>query len=174
MSFRYPGCDETKYALRDVNFCIQPSSLVVIVGENGSGKTSIASLLAGLTQATSGEILVDGVNASEYRSWDLHEAISLLTQEYTVLPLNISENIALGDPYDITDNYRVREASRLGGSSSFVERLPRTWSTILQPIPSVTPYGYVEEGPLRNAMEELDRCVGISGKYYPSSSLLIY
>ena len=163
MSFRYPGCEDVKYALRDVNFRIKSSSLVVIVGENGSGKTSLTNLLAGFHQPTSGEVLLDGLDASKYRSWDLHEAISLLTQEYNVLPLSISENIALGDPYDIPDNYRVREASRLGGSADFIERLPKTWSTVLQPVPSFTPYGYIEDGPLRKAMEELDQRIGISG-----------
>lgn len=163
MSFRYPGNDENKLALDGVNFFIKPSSLVVIVGENGSGKTSIANVLSGFYQPTGGEVLLDGVNASEYRPGDLREATALLTQEYTLLPLSISENIALGDPYDIADEYRLREASSLGGSLDFIERLPQKWGTVLQPISSVTPMGYLEDGPLKAEMEKIDYCMGISG-----------
>ncbi|KIP03152.1 hypothetical protein PHLGIDRAFT_254518 [Phlebiopsis gigantea 11061_1 CR5-6] len=163
VSFRYPGSDENKLALDGVNFSIKPSSLVIIVGENGSGKTSIANLLSGFYQPTGGEILLDGVNASEYRPGDLREATALLTQEYTLLPLSISENIALGDPYDISDDYRLHEASSLGGSLDLIERLPEKWETVLQPISSVTPMGYLEDGPLKTEMEKIDHYTGISG-----------
>lgn len=164
MSFRYPHSEGEKYALRNVSFRIKPSSLVVIVGANGSGKTSIANLLSGFYPSTSGEILIDGVNAQDYRPLDRHEATALLSQEYNILPLTISENIALGDPYDIPDTYRVHEASKLGGAVDFISRLPKGLSTTLRPVPSVNPLGYIEDGPLRNALAELDKCIDISGQ----------
>ncbi|GJE98932.1 ABC transporter ATP-binding protein [Phanerochaete sordida] len=163
VSFRYPQSESDKFALQNVDFHIKPSSLVVIVGANGSGKTSIANLLSGFYPPTAGEILIDGVDAQAYRPLDRHEATALLTQDYNILPLTISENIALGDPYDIADEYRVQEAARLGGSADFVSRLPKAWSTVLHPVPSVNPLGYIEDGPLRKAMDDLDKFTDVSG-----------
>ncbi|EKM54932.1 uncharacterized protein PHACADRAFT_119775 [Phanerochaete carnosa HHB-10118-sp] len=163
VSFHYPHGDDGKCALRNVSFQIKPGSLVVIVGANGSGKTSIANLLSGFYPPTSGEILIDGINAQDYRPLDRHEAVAILSQDYNILPLTISENIALGDPYDIADEYRVQEAARLGGAADFVRRLPKTWSTVLHPVPSVSPLGYIEDGPLKEVMNELDKFTDISG-----------
>lgn len=87
---------------------IPSSSLVVIVGENGSGKSSIVKLLTQLYAPTSGSILIDGVDSICYREDDLYAATALLTQDHTIFPLSISENIGIGDPSDV-DNKTIRE-----------------------------------------------------------------
>ena len=162
VSFRYP--EAGKDALCDVSFHIKPSSLAVIVGDNGSGKSTLVNLLTGFHSATSGEILVDGAKIDAYRSTDLRQATALLTQDFTILPLTISDNIALGDPDEITDDYRVHEAARLGGADQFVKRLPKAWSTVLHPLPSVMSYAGDIEGPLLKYMQELDEHTDVSGE----------
>jgi ABC-type multidrug transport system fused ATPase/permease subunit len=163
VSFRYDGSGD-KHALVDVNFHIEPSSLVVIVGENGSGKTSIANLLAGFHSATSGEILIDGINVQSFRNLDLRQATALLTQDFHIMPLTVSEDIALGDPEDITDDYRVQEAARLGGAAEFIKRLPKKWSTTFQPVNIVSSIGHWPEGELLKYMQSLYESTDVSGE----------
>lgn len=171
VSFRYPGAED-QHALADVSFHIEPSSLVVIVGENGSGKTSIANLLAGFYTPTSGQILIDGIDAQTYRHMDLRRATALLTQDFHILPLTVSESIALGDPDDITDDYRIQEAARLGGAADFIKRLPKTWSTIFQPVSVVSSMGHYPEGELLAYMQSLHEFTDVSGECLSCPSFL--
>ena len=74
-------------AVNKVSFKLPPSSLVVIVGENGSGKSSIVKLLTQLYAPSAGSILIDGIDSLSYNKDDLHAATALLTQDHTILPL---------------------------------------------------------------------------------------
>ena len=100
----------------------------------------------------------------QYRRMDLRQATALLTQDFSILPLTISESIALGDPDEITDDYRVQEAARLGGADRFIERLPDKWSTNLRPVPTVASSGGNIQGALLQYMRDFDEHIDVSGK----------
>jgi ABC-type multidrug transport system fused ATPase/permease subunit len=105
VSFKYPGCEE--WALRKVSFRIEKGQLCVreyshrfgyniltfsrqvIVGTNGSGKSTILKLIARLYDPTEGEIFVDGRNIQKLRLDDLRWATSVLFQDYTHFPLSV-------------------------------------------------------------------------------------
>lgn len=87
VSFRYPGSEQ--YALRDVSFKLSAGQLCVIVGANGSGKSTILKLVARLYDAEEGQILLDGHDIRTLRLYDLRQAISVLFQDYTHFPLSV-------------------------------------------------------------------------------------
>ncbi|GLB36684.1 putative (ABC) transporter [Lyophyllum shimeji] len=130
VSFRYPGSEA--YALRHASFRIEKGQLCVIVGANGSGKSTILKLIARLYEPEEGEILIDDRDIKLLKLEDLRRAISVLFQDYTHFPLSIKENIGLGDPDNAMDEDKVRQAARLGGAEEFIERLPEGFETYLE------------------------------------------
>lgn len=108
MSFKYPGTDE--YALKDVSFnmiagqlCVSALSAhymtklkmrQVIVGVNGSGKSTILKLIARLYDPEEGQILVDDKDVRTLKLADLRETLSVLFQDYTHFPLSVSDSFS--------------------------------------------------------------------------------
>ncbi|EGO19480.1 hypothetical protein SERLADRAFT_453452 [Serpula lacrymans var. lacrymans S7.9] len=129
VSFKYT--DAEKYALHNVSFKLNPGQLCVIVGVNGSGKSTILKLIARIYDPLEGEILLDGRDIRTLKLVDLRRAMSMLFQDYTHFPLSIKENIGLGDPTHALDDDKIREAARLGGAEEFVNRLPDGFDTYL-------------------------------------------
>ncbi|KAG6919464.1 hypothetical protein DXG01_005723 [Tephrocybe rancida] len=127
--FRYPSSEA--YALEGVSFKIEKGQLCIIVGANGSGKSTVLKLIARLYEPESGEILIDGRDIKCLKLDDLRQAISVLFQDYTHFPLSIKENIGLGDPENAEDDDKIRQAAHLGGADEFIERLPEGFETYL-------------------------------------------
>ncbi|KIM52370.1 hypothetical protein SCLCIDRAFT_1223856 [Scleroderma citrinum Foug A] len=130
VSFKYPGTET--YALRNVSFKIGAGHLCVIVGVNGSGKSTILKLISRLYDPTEGTILIDDQDIQTFKLADLRRAMTILFQDYTHFPLSIKENIALGNPDIPYDEDKVREAARLGGAEDFIEKLPEGFDTYLE------------------------------------------
>ncbi|KAF8665110.1 hypothetical protein AX16_000577 [Volvariella volvacea WC 439] len=130
VSFKYP--DHDYYALHNVSFKLTAGQLCVIVGVNGSGKSTILKLLARLYDPTEGYILVDGRDIKTLRVADLRRTIAVLFQDYTLFPLSIKDNIGLGDPSHVDDIDRIREAARLGGAEGFIDKLSEGFDTYLE------------------------------------------
>ncbi|KAI0079057.1 P-loop containing nucleoside triphosphate hydrolase protein [Panus rudis PR-1116 ss-1] len=143
VSFKYPGAQE--YALRDVSFKLEQGQLCVIVGSNGSGKSTILKLIVRLYDVDEGTILIDGKDIRTLKLADLRETISVLFQDYTIFPLSIRDNIAFGDPQHAEDEDRIRLAAKLGGSEEFIEKLPEGFSSYLER-PVKDHYGGLPEG----------------------------
>lgn len=130
VSFKYPGSDT--YALQNTSFKIDRGQLCVIVGANGSGKSTILKLIARLYDPLEGEIRINGQDIKTLRLADLRKAMTVLFQDYTLFPLNIQDNISLGDPLHASDFSKVQKAAELGGADSFIERLPDKYETYLE------------------------------------------
>ncbi|KAF8447161.1 P-loop containing nucleoside triphosphate hydrolase protein [Boletus edulis BED1] len=133
VSLQYPGSDH--HALCDVSFDILPGELVLVVGTNGSGKSSMLKLLARLFDPIAGEILIDDLPL-------LRAAMAFQSQSAVVYPVSVRENIALGLPpaFSIeqassseTSFAHVEAAARAGGCSAWISRLSGGYDTQLQP-----------------------------------------
>lgn len=129
VSFQYP--DKERYALQNVSFRIEASQLCVIVGGNGSGKSTILKLISRIYDPTEGTILIDNRDIKTLRLADLRAAMSILFQDYTQFPLSIRENIGLGNPGLAQDYDKIREAAKMGGSRDFIEELPDGFDTYI-------------------------------------------
>ncbi|KAG2034310.1 P-loop containing nucleoside triphosphate hydrolase protein [Suillus americanus] len=142
VSFQYPGVDE--YALRNVSFKIEAGQLCVVVGGNGSGKSTILKLISRIYDPTEGTILIDDRDIKTLRLADLRAAMSILFQNYTHFPLSASlpsrylmhtqirENIGFGNPALAHDADKIREAARLGGAEEFIDELPNGFDTYVK------------------------------------------
>jgi ABC-type multidrug transport system fused ATPase/permease subunit len=143
VSFHYPGAG--RCALRDVSFKIGAGQLCVVVGVNGSGKSTILKLISRIYDPTEGTILIDDRDIKTFRLADLRAAMSILFQDYTQFPLSMRENIGLGNPALEYDDDKVREAARLGGAEDFIDELPDGFNTCLD-YPVNYFYGDLPEG----------------------------
>ena len=136
VSFNYPSAKTDRSALSDVSFTIQPGNLVVIVGSNGSGKTTIVKLLSRFYDVDSGSILIDGKPIQEYRMKELRKTIAMLTQEHGLFPVSIQENVGLGSPDKslVRDTEKIRGSLRLSGAEHIVDNFSEGIDTVLDPV----------------------------------------
>jgi len=130
VSFRYPG--SKSFCLSKVSFLVKSGQLCVIVGKNGSGKSTVLKLIARLYDPDEGVILVNGRDIRTYTLESLRAAMSILFQDFTHFPVSLGENIRMGDStWPVEENMsRVREAAELGGAKEFIERLSHGYGTV--------------------------------------------
>ena len=89
--FRYPNA--TQYTLKNINITINAGETLLIVGENGAGKSTFAKLLCGLYRPTKGRILFNGIDISTMESQDYMRHISAVFQDYKLFAMSISDNV---------------------------------------------------------------------------------
>jgi len=92
VSFRYPGSDA--YTLKDVSITIDAGETLLIVGENGAGKSTFVKLLCGLYAPTKGRILLNGRDISTIPREEYISCISTVFQDYELFAMSISENVS--------------------------------------------------------------------------------
>ena len=120
VDFAYP--DAARNALNNVSFTIKPGEHVAIMGEMGSGKTTIINLLMGFYAPKEGMILVDEVEMDQYAPAELRKEIAYVPQEIILLQGTIKENIALKHPG--IDSHEIVEAARLSGALRYINQNP--------------------------------------------------
>jgi len=120
--------DEGKYSLSDINIKAQKGEKIAIVGETGSGKTTLAQLLVGFYQPQKGEILFDGVNYKEIGLDVIRENVFLVLQSPMLFNNSIRYNLTFGKEVDEAHLHRAIEVAQL---KSFIEGLNNKIDTIV-------------------------------------------
>lgn len=115
--------------LRNLNFEIKPGETVAIMGETGSGKTSLINLIPRFYDVAKGEVLVDGKNVRMYKLHELRENIGMATQDVLLYSDTIDGNIAYGDSSMPEEN--VKTYAQLAAASEFIEKMPLQYETII-------------------------------------------
>lgn len=97
---------EARSVLENFNMKIRSGEKIALVGVNGAGKTTIVKLLCGFYRPDSGEILLNGIDISNFRKKELFTLFSAVFQDITILPFSVAENVSMkiGDK---TDKERV-------------------------------------------------------------------
>lgn len=120
VDFSYP--EEEKKALRDINFKIKAGERVGIIGQVGSGKSTISKLLLGFYDAGNGSIFIDGLDIKQVDPVDLRQGYNYVPQEVTLFSGTVRDNITLRSPH-ATDEEIVR-AARFGVVNTLTDRHP--------------------------------------------------
>jgi ATP-binding cassette subfamily B protein/subfamily B ATP-binding cassette protein MsbA len=121
--------EEGRPVLDGVDFEIQPGETVALIGETGSGKSTILSLLLRFYRPTGGRIIVDGRDVEEYSIRSLREQLSLVPQESLLFSDSIRENIAYGRTE--AGRAEIEEAARLAEAHDFILDLPEGYETLV-------------------------------------------
>jgi ATP-binding cassette, subfamily B, bacterial len=108
---------------------VSPGESVALVGATGSGKSTVAGLLARLYDPEEGRVLLDGHDLRDLRLDDVRRAVALVFEETFLFSESVRENIRVGRP-DAGDEDTQR-AAELAGAADFVENLPDGYDTIL-------------------------------------------
>lgn len=127
VSFSYN--EEAEPVLSKINFTIESGETVAIMGETGSGKSTLVRLIPRLYEATSGEILIDGINIREYDLKTLRKQIGFILQETILFSGTIRENICYGNP-DATEE-EIIKAAQIARAHQFIKRFPQGYETEL-------------------------------------------
>ncbi|MCB9834768.1 ABC transporter ATP-binding protein [Candidatus Nomurabacteria bacterium] len=133
VDFHYPNQSELaeRFSLKDISFGLEAGQKLALVGENGSGKTSIIKLLLGFYTPNSGEIRIDGQELGDYDQDQYLANFAVMAQDDLIFnALSIRQNILLGNPDSIKDDqiWQALEAVRL---DKFVKSLPKGLNTQL-------------------------------------------
>ncbi|KAG2062820.1 P-loop containing nucleoside triphosphate hydrolase protein [Suillus decipiens] len=164
VSFNYPSAKSERDALKNISFSIKPGQLVVIVGANGSGKSTILKLLTRCYDATSGTVLFDGNPIEDYKIADLRSVTASLTQEHTIFPLSMSENIGIGSPSSSRDLDKITQAAKLAGAQDVIENFTNGYDTVLEPVQTAY-LSYTGRGneDLEKEYEKMEKTTNVSG-----------
>lgn len=127
--FTYPGKNEA--VLRGVSFQLFKGETISIAGKNGSGKSTIAKLLAGLYHPGRGDVLIRGKSTRELSPDELHSKVSMLLQDYAVYHLSVSQNIGIGDVMRYDDREAIKSSAGSLGLEPFIDSLPNQYDTMI-------------------------------------------
>ncbi len=125
VSFRYPGAADD--VLHDVSFTAKRGETVAFIGSTGSGKSTLINLVPRFFDATSGEVLIGGVNVKDYELETLYGKLGYVPQKAVLFKGSVASNIAYGDNEKRCDidaeSEGVRQAVRIAQSTDFVEAM---------------------------------------------------
>ncbi len=118
-----------RQVLNDISFKINPGETVAIMGETGSGKTTLVELISRMYDPDSGEVLVDGHNVRMMKLEHLRSNIGMATQDVLLFSDTIDGNIAFGNSdMPEEDVYKYAEAADADG---FIRKMPEGYDTIV-------------------------------------------
>ena len=122
VSFRYPHASDDE--LSNISFKVEQGQTLAIIGATGSGKTTLVSLIARFYDATSGEVLVDGVNVKEYTFDALYDKLGYVTQKAVLFAGSIHDNVFFGESAAPDDEANLHDAIALSQAQEFVDKFP--------------------------------------------------
>lgn len=120
--------DRHGYALDRINLKVSAGKTIALVGQSGSGKTSLIRLLPRLYEPTGGSILIDGHEVRDLTLANLRQHIAYVGQEVTLFNDTVANNIAYGC-FGRADKEQIREAARSAYALNFIEELPEGFET---------------------------------------------
>lgn len=119
--------DPDNVILKDFSLTIPKGKTVALVGQSGSGKTTVANLLARFYDVTEGEILIDGTNIKELHLEQYRHLLGMVTQESVLFNDSVYNNILMGRPD--ASKEEVIAASKIANADLFISQFPEGYDT---------------------------------------------
>ena len=120
VTFTYPGAERP--VLTGINLTLRPGQTTAIIGSTGSGKSTIANLVARFFDATDGAVLVDGVDVRQQSLNGLWDGIGLVPQQAYLFAATVGANLRLGSPSATDED--LWHALEVAQARDFVEAMP--------------------------------------------------
>jgi ATP-binding cassette subfamily B protein len=127
LEFSYPGAQAP--AVAEVSLDVPAGSTLALVGETGSGKTTLASLVARLYDPTSGAVTIDGIDIRRMRLADLAEIVGMVSQETYLLHTTVRENLRYAKP--TATDAEIEDAARAARIHDLISSLPDGYDTMV-------------------------------------------
>jgi ATP-binding cassette subfamily B (MDR/TAP) protein 1 len=120
--FSYPTRPDEQI-FRGFSLAVQSGTTVALVGQSGSGKSTVISLIERFYDPQLGEVLIDGVDLKEFQLRWIRSKIGLVSQEPVLFAASIRDNIAYGK--DNATDEEIRAAAELANASKFIDKMPQ-------------------------------------------------
>jgi ATP-binding cassette, subfamily B, bacterial MsbA len=126
VSFAYTKGDEG-YVLKNISLKIPKGSTVALVGQSGSGKTTMADMIPRFYDPSEGSILLDGADIRDYSTAQLRSLLGIVSQEPILFNDSIANNIAFGA--DQCSKEKIIEAAKIANADDFISAMPEGYET---------------------------------------------
>jgi len=124
--FKYKK-EAKEYVLSDVSFNIEAGQTIGIIGQTGSAKTTLVSLIPRLYDATKGTVRIDGIDVKKYTMRHLRDAIAVVLQKNTLFSGSLLSNLYWGN--ENASMEEINEACHIACVDEFLDRLPQGYDT---------------------------------------------
>ncbi len=128
VAFSYPSRPDLPI-LKGINLSVQPGEKIALVGQSGSGKSTIVQLLLRLYDLNGGSISLDGKSIDNFDLTSFRSMMAIVPQEVLLFGGSIKENIAYGRPN--ASDEEIRKAAELANALEFVEKFPERFETLI-------------------------------------------
>lgn len=121
VSFKYPDAEE--YVLNNISFKANRGDVVAFIGSTGSGKSTLVNLVPRFYDATSGEVIIDGVNIKDYDLETLYNKISYVPQKAVLFNGTVKSNITYGKSLNNISDDDILSASKVAQAYEFISKM---------------------------------------------------
>ena len=129
VTFSFGGTSEVA-ALRDLSFRVEPGRTVAIVGQTGSGKSTLTRLVNRIYDVDAGSLTIDGRNVREWNLESLRSQISVIEQDVFLFSRSVAENIAFGLGQGV-DRVEIEAAARAAQAHDFITGFQDGYDTVI-------------------------------------------
>lgn len=129
VSFRYTGDEESAWTLQGVDLEVPAGTTTAIVGETGSGKTTLGYLVARLYEPQHGRVTIDGIDVRDVSLASLAATVGVVSQETYLFHASVRENLRFARP-EATDS-DVEDAARTARIHNLIASLPEGYDTVV-------------------------------------------
>ncbi|WP_373836118.1 ABC transporter ATP-binding protein [Jeotgalibaca arthritidis] len=128
VSFAFSDDPDTK-VLTDINFKLKAGQTLGVLGETGSGKSTLVNLISRFFDPTEGRVLLDGIDVKQMNVIDLRRNVAIVMQDVFLFSDTIRKNISYGTPGARFET--VRRVAEVADADQFIERMPDRYETYL-------------------------------------------
>lgn len=129
VSFAFPDDPQTPI-LKDIDFFLPAGAKLGILGETGSGKSTLVSLISRFYDPTIGHVLIDGIDARDWPLATLRSQVCIVAQDTFLFSDTIGGNIGFGAGEQHDEHY-IRRMAAIAGADGFINSMPQGYNTVV-------------------------------------------